>query len=122
MVVAHPLIRGEAHLVGSSFLLLDSLLVDAHHRVGRGGRVAIVVGCGFAGVLLGLVLGRGTGGDGREEGRGKHALKRGEHLGRGRTANVQTGRAGDGEWTDRHVIYPTLGTVVSRLRKPAHPI
>ena len=71
---------GGAHLVRSSFLLLDSLLVDVHRSVVGGGRVIIFSGY-IVGALVGLILGRGVIGDGREDGRGEYVLKRGEHLG-----------------------------------------
>ena len=73
--------RGEAHLVRSPFLLLDALLVDAHHSVvGRGRRVVILFGY-IVRALAGLILGCGVVGDGREDGRGDYVLERGEHLG-----------------------------------------
>ena len=70
----------EAHLVGSSFLLLGAPLVEGHCSiVGRGGGIVILVGS-VVGLLLGLILGCGVIGDGREDGRWEYTLKRREHL------------------------------------------
>lgn len=82
VLVAVPLRRGEAHLIGSSFLLLDTLLVDGHCSVVGRGRVVILVGY-VAGALL---LGRRVTGDGREDGSWKNVLKRREHLSKIRLA------------------------------------
>jgi hypothetical protein len=96
-VAALPSRRGEAHLIGSPFLLLDSLLVDVHRSVVGRGRVVISVGY-VVGALVGLILDHGTTGGGREDGRWEYALKRGEHLGTTRlhrgTFKVVTVRSG----------------------------
>ena len=65
-----------AHLVGSPFLLLDTLLVGGHRSVvGRGGGIVISVSRVVGGVLRGPVLGCGVVGDGGEDGRWEYALK-----------------------------------------------
>lgn len=79
VVVAHPLGLREAHLIGSSFLLLDSLLVGVHCSVLRRGRAVILAGY-VVGVLLGLILGCRVVGERREDGGREYILKRGEHL------------------------------------------
>lgn len=101
--MAFPLGRGGAYLVGSSFLPLDSLLVDVHWFVVGRGREAISVGY-VAGGLVGLVLCRRIVGERGEDGRREDVLKRGEHLcttrldrGRVKVVMVHSGRAIIGE-------------------------
>lgn len=60
--------RREADLVGSSFLLLDALLVGCHWSiVRRGGGIAVSFDSVVVSVFVGLVLCWGVVGDGSED-------------------------------------------------------
>ena len=70
-----------AHLIGSGFLLLDTLLVDGHGSgIGGGGGIvgsvdrAVRVSLGTRMLWWGII------GERREDGRWEYGLKRGEHL------------------------------------------
>ena len=71
----------EAHLIGSGFLLLDTLLVDSHgSSIRRGGGMAGSVNRAVRVSLRTRMLWWGVIGERREDGRWEYGLKRGEHL------------------------------------------
>ena len=70
----------EAHLVGSGFLLLDTLLVNGHGSNIRGGGMVGSVDRVVRVSLRTRMFWWGVIGERREDGRWKYGSKRGEHL------------------------------------------